>query len=535
MNVLLLSIVGHEDIIEEPGISSIAGYLISQGHNVNVLQINNNDCINQIADFSPQLIGISTYDTFFQRQIEFSKLIKDSMPNVYICLGGYTASYHSVSILESYEYIDFIIRGEGELAINQLADALESKKSLELVGNLTYRKDGIITENPLGECVKDLNSLPYSDRSYISRYNLDMVQLATSRGCTRNCSFCCSSDYWRDQNGKRAYRRMNSKRVVDEIEYIYSKYNKTNFTFNDNSYEDPNNDLSRQIEIAEEIIRRDLRINYNINYRTGFYKHVTDEFMKLMLKSGLSSIFIGIDAGNEEDLILYNKRYTLSDCDDALNYYQRFDDLAIRMGFINLNPYSTPEKLYKNIGFLERHMYAYDICLFTNKFRPYKGTGLFDAIERDNLLIGDVFHGGYDFKYKDKRMIDIEKHLFMQVEKIEQELKGLRYLCEVYPVTLLQLKRETVEMADDVLINLQREAYNQYYSVACDLNTQVASWIRSLVELLEKGWDEKEAELISWKYLNDHNILEMYKQLRKNRNKLYVNMLRRNSYFQNRF
>lgn len=51
--------------------------------------------------------------------------------------------------------------------------------------------------------------------------------MSTSRGCTRNCSFCSSPDFWRQR--KVCWRGRSPENIADEIELIVEKYNIHNF------------------------------------------------------------------------------------------------------------------------------------------------------------------------------------------------------------------------------------------------------------------------------------------------------------------
>lgn len=87
-----------------------------------------------------------TYDT-----IEAARQLKEGCPDVFIVLGGYTASYFAKDILENYPFIDAVIRGEGEKPLSVLVNnVLTSDLDLSTVPNLVWRtKEGFIEENSI--------------------------------------------------------------------------------------------------------------------------------------------------------------------------------------------------------------------------------------------------------------------------------------------------------------------------------------------------------------------------------------------------
>ena len=94
---------------------------------------------------------------------------------------------------------------------------------------------------------------------------------------------------------------MSPKLFVDEIEIIVKKYGIKIFNFIDCSFEDPGTNYERMASIANEIKARELDIQYFVFVRAEFHRNASDELMKLLVSSGLSSVMIGVETGNEFD------------------------------------------------------------------------------------------------------------------------------------------------------------------------------------------------------------------------------------------
>ena len=128
------------------GLFSIADYLYQYGHSVRILHFG----IEKINDsrFSlqryldrvkPKLVGLSlhwhlqSYDT-----IELARQVKMTDKNIFIVLGGMTASCFHAEVMKEFDFIDGIIRGDAETALlTLLRKILNKEKEMADIPNLT--------------------------------------------------------------------------------------------------------------------------------------------------------------------------------------------------------------------------------------------------------------------------------------------------------------------------------------------------------------------------------------------------------------
>src|SRR5580765_5389302 len=91
--------------------------------------------------------------------IPISKYLKEKYPDLKIIWGGYFASLHAATVLQS-GYVDYVIRGQGERVFLELIDVLEgnSSKVLRDLPGLSFR-EGKLVQNPQG-VPADPNLLP---------------------------------------------------------------------------------------------------------------------------------------------------------------------------------------------------------------------------------------------------------------------------------------------------------------------------------------------------------------------------------------
>ena len=72
--------------------------------------------------------------------------------------GGPEVSYDSADFLRENEFADIIMRGEGERTYKNLLEAWTCGCEYYNVDGISYRKDGVISENPNVEplCLDDI-------------------------------------------------------------------------------------------------------------------------------------------------------------------------------------------------------------------------------------------------------------------------------------------------------------------------------------------------------------------------------------------
>ena len=146
--------------------------------------------------------------------------IRRNRPPVFIVLGGYTASLFHQEIVKSFPQVDAVIRGDAEVPLMTLMEAVRGERSLEKVPNLTWRDKEEIRVNPISyvACEKDLENASYAnigllrDRAtYIRSMGIPFVwakglskkgnrrhfhlgpplfPLTIGRGCLGNCTWC---------------------------------------------------------------------------------------------------------------------------------------------------------------------------------------------------------------------------------------------------------------------------------------------------------------------------------------------------------
>lgn len=252
------------------------------------------DIINEIKDYNPDVLGFSCYIwniNIIEKLIE----LLDS-PHFPILLGGPEVSYESVHFMNKLN-VDYIIKGEGEIAFNELMHCINDNTQVSTIDNLTYKKDGKIYNNPIKE-IEDLNqlNLPYFFEEDKREIEHKISYIESSRGCPYKCSYCLSSL-------EEKVRFFDIEKVKQAILYLIDEGSKT-IKFLDRTFNANKNTL----ELLEFII------NHN-NQETVFQFEITGDildpaiihFLNRKAPKGLFRFEIGIQSVNYETNLLVDR------------------------------------------------------------------------------------------------------------------------------------------------------------------------------------------------------------------------------------
>jgi B12-binding domain/radical SAM domain protein len=190
------------------GLLSIAEYLERNGYRVGIVNIAefmltdpNFNVENFIKKTDADVYGIDLhFCVHSQGSIEIARLCKRFHPNSLIVLGGLTATYFHDEIIKKYQFVDAILRGEGEKPTLLL---LEKKDKLEVVPNLTFRdKNGKIVINSLSKPPENLDDFDFTRLNLVnpkalvtSVSGIKWWHIPICRGCVYNCVTCGGSSY----------------------------------------------------------------------------------------------------------------------------------------------------------------------------------------------------------------------------------------------------------------------------------------------------------------------------------------------------
>lgn len=299
------------------GLLYIATVLENQGYEVNLidndaLKWSDDESLRFIEETHPDVVGFSILTASCHKVHRLAKEIKKRYPDIKILYGGPSATIYPERLMKKYDFVDYLILGEGEYTTLNLLRELENEQNLKSVRGLVYRDNEIIVFNEAAPPIRDLDDLPFPNRSLLkTNYDLSMswgdfkvrftvgkyTGMLTSRGCSNSCRFCQA---WSNHNG---WRGRSAENVVEELELLKEQGYKHIFFVDDNFSADE----KRVFEICKLIKEREIDVYWSVemSVENGSY-----EMFKAMKEAGCDAILFGFESANQRILDYYCKRIT---------------------------------------------------------------------------------------------------------------------------------------------------------------------------------------------------------------------------------
>ena len=341
---------------------------------------------------------------FASTVVRLVNLVKEINPETVTVVGG----GHFTNTVEHYlpaEPMDFIVRGEGEATLLELARALESGgiEEARTVHGVAFAEDGQVRYTDPRELVADLDSLPMPAydmlplRSYgRARYLFSPggVTVHHSRGCTGSCRFCA---WWRQMaerevtcaDGCRAerllprWRTKSVERTLAEMEVLYRQYDKRCLVFVDPTW---NLDPRWNDSFATALMRKNWDLTWFAFMRADFI--LRDEelgvFEKLV-RSGLVHLCVGVERLDDDQLDSWDKPGARADdyirCFDLLRH--KYPQVFRQATFIVGTSSETVASMMAQLRYARRIRADYPAF---HPVTPFPGTDLYEEARRAGKL-----------------------------------------------------------------------------------------------------------------------------------------------------
>jgi radical SAM superfamily enzyme YgiQ (UPF0313 family) len=244
------------------------------------------------------LLGVQTTTPTIKQALAVAKITKALKPDCAVTLGGYHATFTADQLLRENEFVDVIVRNEGEYATLELADAFENDKPLHDIDGINYREGTRFVKTPTRQPIEDLDALPFPARHLLpmSDYMLFgrkqvLATMICSRGCPMGCSFCASSA----MHGRRA-RFRSPENAVDEMERVVDDYKVKMVGFMDDTFTLFPKWVS---SFCKGIISRGIDVVWGCTARVDRFNK---ELLSRMWKAGCRTLLFGVESGNQEIL-----------------------------------------------------------------------------------------------------------------------------------------------------------------------------------------------------------------------------------------
>lgn len=267
-----------------------------------------------LREYNPDLVVINTATPSIVGDLSIATLAKEVRPSIKtVAIGNHVSALPKES-LEMESNLDYVVLGEPEYSVRDIALCLQQGRSMTGVNGIAYKDNGSVILTNRRPSIKDLDELPFPNWHHINLnlYHLPFTErpflmVSAGRGCPYNCTFCVAPTYYGSK-----LRIRSARRIVDEIEWNKNEFAVSDFLFWTESF--TINDKHARA-ICDEIIRRRLDVKWVCTTRVD---NVNPELLSKLKLAGCWMIGFGIESGNQGILNGIRKGITLEQIEAAV-------------------------------------------------------------------------------------------------------------------------------------------------------------------------------------------------------------------------
>jgi radical SAM superfamily enzyme YgiQ (UPF0313 family) len=337
--------------------------------------------IDACLDGNTLLFGFTAYSAGISNALELSAYIK-KRSCIPIVWGGTHPTQAPSQTLE-HPRIDFVVQGEGEQALLELADRLAGENGdFSAIQGLWYKSGGEFRHTPPGDLI-DLDTLPPLPYPIIplERYLLEYrgrkyINYQIGRGCPNRCTFCYNLVFNRGQ-----FRTKSVEKVFDEIRWLRRRYRFDGVYFVDDNLFRLGKD--RILAIADEMRRQGLCWAVQGAEISALKQYNEKEFSELH-SAGLRRVTVGIESASPRMRRLMNKQESTDEIREVIGRFNRVPVIILCNYMINL-PTETLEDLKLSISMIYelRRINRHVRNMPFYRYVPNIGTPLTRRFEKD--------------------------------------------------------------------------------------------------------------------------------------------------------
>lgn len=368
------------------GLLQIGAVLKFAGHEVKFIDLaaedyNDAKLISAIKNFDPALVCLTCVTPTFGEALRVAGLVKNNSAALTV-LGGVHPTIAPEACFKFRE-IDFLVVGEGELTIAELALNLSGgEKKFSQIKGLWSRDGEKIFKGEPRPLIDNLDDLPFPAWELIADLNKyqspdalrrPVMSIMTTRGCPFGCTFCCSKQIF----GRR-YRVRSKDSLIEEIKYYIKRFGVKELHIMDDVF---TLSKERTIEICRAIQagKFDLTLSFANGIRAD---SIDEEVLQTLKDTGFQDLGFGVETGDEEILKSIDKNTTKDSMRRAFKMAKSFGFITWGFFMIGL-PGETRETIKKTIDF------AIELDPDFAKFlilKPFPGSKIYQDLSQSGAI-----------------------------------------------------------------------------------------------------------------------------------------------------
>lgn len=359
---------------------------------------------------SLMLAGVTAFTgPMIQSGLSMCRLVRKLRPDVPIVWGGVHASLLPNQTVES-PFADYVIQGEGEMALRDLCRALSTGRKPEGIPGVWWKENGAVHGTVPG-MIPDLDALPdppwdlVDARRYMPLYKgRRSYYFQSSRGCPLNCSYCYNVAY-----SRRRWRALSAEKTVERIRHLVETHGIEDVYFVDDMFF---TSRRRALAIAEGL--RELKITWQIQgVDIRGLMRLTDEQYRLIVESGCRRLTVGIESGSPSIRRYLKKEGGIGDIMEMARRLASYP-ITLYCSFMCGIPTETVEDIKATVdlmfALLKLNPHVRVSPLYN--FSPYPGTELFEVALRHGMRPPDSLEGWALFRHDQANVFPERKRFY---------------------------------------------------------------------------------------------------------------------------
>lgn len=282
----------------------------------------------KIDEYNPDIIFWSAVSSHIHGEGEYVNiqygydLVSKVNTNSILVTGGIQATSNPGKILTEFNKIDFLIRGESEFVLKEIANIGKETTKISKINGVAYKDENMSLKlNNKQDIINDMDSIPqydyslFDDQIFLRPYNGKVIRgidYEMSRGCVFTCSYCVETilqDYYTEnknvrgvlQSPKKYLRNKSAKRIFEEIKFLNEKFKIKLFRCQDTNFLTIKREVL--VSLADLISNSDLDIMLYIETRPEGINDFTVDLLKKLKVDGVGmGIEIAAEGFREESL-----------------------------------------------------------------------------------------------------------------------------------------------------------------------------------------------------------------------------------------
>ncbi|WP_145196392.1 B12-binding domain-containing radical SAM protein [Planctomycetes bacterium Poly30] len=402
----------------------------------------------------PDLFGLSVMGATLPIALEIARELRPLWPGVPFVLGGPGVNGTDHWILERFPWIDGIVRGEGEVTVVQMADALRRRDTPFEVDGVTYRgPDGTPKRTPDRAMIQDLGTLPryawdllptITEYKAVTGEEDGLVPLDSGRGCVYDCSFCSIGRTW-----SRRSRPLPPERLVQEIAELRGIPGARRAYLCHDIF---GADRKHAMAFTERMIAEQIQIPWEVRARAD---HLDAELLLAMGRAGCDRVLLGIESASPS--VRARNQKGMAETIDLLGVV---DDCAAAgitpiLSLILGLPGETDAELDESLTFCAAAALRAGVNLSLHLVNPQPGCALgeeFAAVSRPVEGIPPDMALGAGLSARERALIEAHPDLFSTWSLLpyeEDRLRELTFLSLDFPKVLMRFPRTFAQLMAD--------------------------------------------------------------------------------------